>query len=73
LHDREGLEKTAKWVKSAGNFKEDNFSWYLQQFRPTSCLDPEFTKIKPFSKEEMENFLGVFKKHFSKVFLRGVY
>lgn len=69
LHTKDNLAELAWEVKEI----VEDCSWYLQQFRSTSCLNPEFTKIKPFSKEEMENFQKIFKKHFSRVFLRGVY
>ncbi|MBU2577525.1 anaerobic ribonucleoside-triphosphate reductase activating protein [Patescibacteria group bacterium] len=69
LHTKDNLIELAEDIREISG----NCSWYLQQFRSTSCLNPEFTKLKPFSKEEMENFQKIFKKHFPQVFLRGVY
>jgi pyruvate formate lyase activating enzyme len=73
IEDLTQLAKEAREIFDNCKLKTENCSWYLQQFRPISCFNPEFTKVKPFSKEEMENFQKIFSKNFPKVFLRGVY
>ena len=49
LHTEKDLIEMAKEIS--------NFRWYLQNFRPTNCLDPEFEKIKPYDQEFFHNIL----------------
>jgi len=44
----------------------------LQQFQPKNNLDKKFLKIKPYSKEEMENFQRHLQKIIPQTLLRGV-
>lgn len=39
-----------------------NLVWHLQTFQPKNCLNPKFNKLKPYSRIEMEGFLGAVKK-----------
>ena len=65
IHDEKVL------LKMAGHLPRlTKFPWFLQAFQPKNCLDPQFEKIKPYSKMEMEKFLRVVKKIFPSVCLR---
>jgi len=44
--------------------------WYLQTFRPGTCLDEKYNDEKPYSKAEMQKLLDVAKPIFPSVFLR---
>lgn len=46
--------------------------WFLQNFQPKNCLDPEFEKRKPFSRQELAEFLQVVRKIIPQTELRGV-
>jgi len=46
--------------------------WFLQQFVPHNTLNPEFTKIKPYSKKEMEKMTKMLREIVRTVRLRGV-
>jgi len=69
IHTKESLIKLAKQLK---NLVRQSPVWFLQQFVPQNCLDPQFEKIKPYSKKEMEVFLTAIRKHFSSAKLRGL-
>ena len=30
--------------------------WFLQQFEPADCLDPEMGKVEPYSPEKLREF-----------------
>ena len=74
LHDLPSLKKLAEQIALILNTKSLilNTKWYLQQFQPKNNLDKKFLKIKPYSKEEMENFQRHLQKVIPGVFLRGV-
>jgi len=48
----------------------DKVKWYLQTFRPGTCLDEKFNGVKPYSKEEMQKLVDAAKPIFPSVFLR---
>lgn len=49
-----------------------NKSFYLQQFRPENLINSELETLKPYSKEEMQQFQYSLNPYFKKVGLRGV-
>lgn len=44
---------------------------FLQAFRPGGCLDPAWDAAEPYSRSEMEVFLGILRKRAPKACLRG--
>jgi len=68
LHDLKNLISLAEQIKSL----VQSCRWFLQQFRPTNCLDKSYLKIEPYSKEEMKNFQKELQKIIPNVFLRGI-
>jgi len=85
LHNEEILVKMAKQIEDViANFSSRSkgrrlksattgeIKWFLQNFRPKNCLDPEFEKIKPFAKEQLEDFLKAVRKIIPQTELRGV-
>jgi len=51
-------------------FSPESPHWYLQNFQPKNCLDPEFMKIKPFTAARLKKLLAAAKKEFPFVELR---
>lgn len=45
---------------------------FLQQFVPQNCLDPQFEKLKPYSKKEMEEILTAVQEYLPRAKPRGV-
>jgi pyruvate formate lyase activating enzyme len=73
LHSKEDLIEMAKelcYYKPPAI--SDKLKWYLQQFRPTKCLDPELEKVKPYPKEFFEEILPEIKKYIPQTQLRGI-
>ncbi len=71
IHNEKILLKMAKQLTKM--FKCSNiqmFKWQWQNFQPKNCLNPEFIKIKPYSKIELEGFLKAVKKIIPEVKLR---
>lgn len=68
IHHKKNLIKLAKELK---NFSP-KLSWVLQQFQPKNCLDPKYLKVKPFSKEKMEEILKSLQMILPKTKMRGV-
>lgn len=64
LHEKEDFEKIGQWLKGAKKL-------YIQQFNNKVCLDKSFEKIKPFSKETLEEFKDILSKHIESVELRA--
>jgi pyruvate formate lyase activating enzyme len=46
--------------------------YYLQQFRNEGCINKDFEKIKPYTKDEMEDFYNSIKEYFDKCSLRNI-
>jgi pyruvate formate lyase activating enzyme len=44
---------------------------FLQAFRPGGCLDPAWDSAEPYSRSELERFLGILRKRAPKARLRG--
>jgi len=65
LHTKQDLIDIAKSLKGAKAF-------YLQQFKnDVPLLNPEFNKIKPYSKKELEGMCTAIKKYFKKCEVRA--
>jgi len=64
LHEKEDFEKIGKWLKGAKKL-------YIQQFNNKICLDKSFEKIKPFSKETLEEFRDILGKYIESVEIRA--
>ncbi len=65
LFDKEDAEYIANWLKGAKKF-------FIQQFRNNrGTLDPEYMKVKPFSKEKLEEFKEILGKTIEEVGVRG--
>lgn len=53
-----------------GQWLKGSKKYVLQQFRPENTLDAEFSKVEPYSKEELEEFCELVAPFFEKVELR---
>jgi len=51
IHKKEEFLEIAKWIGGP------NVKYYLQNFRAEKTIDPEFEKVKPFSKEFLEEIV----------------
>lgn len=64
IHTKEMLEQMVNEISGAS-------VWYLQQFRPKKTLDPLYQNKKPYSKKEMEQFVGMFEDKVQKIAIRA--
>jgi len=74
LHNKRILIKMAEELKSLienCKLKIENYHWYLQNFQPKNCLDPEFKKVKPFENRELQEFIKEVRKIIPQTELRG--
>jgi len=74
LHDKRILIQMAEELRDlfvSSQLSVASIKWYLQNFRPKNCLDPEFNKLKPFTKGELEGFLKEVRKVIPQAELRG--
>lgn len=75
LHTKENLVRLATEVNDIFEnckLKIENCKWYFQQFRPLNCFDPEFQKLQPYSRQDLESFLKEIRKIIPNTHLRGV-
>jgi len=73
LHNKENLVKLARQLYQLTiSNQQFTIKWFLQNFQPKNCLDPEFEKRKPFSNEELQGFLRVVREVIPQTELRGV-
>lgn len=75
LHKKQDLvdlaRKLVELSQKAGRSEQKLF-WSLRQFWPkNTCIDPKFSKIKPYSKKEMESFVKAVRKIIPEVELRA--
>ena len=70
IHKKEDLIKMAEQLKKL-TLSHQEPKWFLQQFRPGSCLDPKFNKIKPYPKKFFEQILPKLREIVPHTFLRG--
>jgi len=47
-------------------------NWFLQQFRPSNCLDQKFNKLTPYPKSFYDQILPKLRQIIPKTFLRGI-
>ncbi len=73
IHDEKALLRMARQILrlTSHGSRITSLIWFLQTFQPKNCLDPKFTKLKPYSRMEMESFLRVVKKIIPGVELRS--
>ncbi len=65
LHSKEDIEKIGKWLK--GNRK-----MFIQQFQPKEkMIDDSLLNVRPFSKNELEEFKDILSKYIEKVEVRA--
>lgn len=69
IHDKKTLAKIARQLKKVVGRRK--IKWFLQDFKPISCLDPEYEKRKPYSQEKMREFLKAVRWHFPETELRA--
>jgi len=67
LHSEKDLLDLAKQLKEFA----PRAKWFLQNFQPKNCLDPDFEKIKPYDNIFFENALQKLRVYMPKVALRG--
>lgn len=67
LHDKKTLLKMAGQLKTLVT----SIKWFLQDFRPVTCLDPKYEKRKPYSQKEMEVFLKAVRRSYPEGKLRA--
>ena len=65
LNDKGDIKEIGKWLQGIKQF-------YIQQFRPITCVDKNFEKIKPFSIKEVEEFRSILKNYIGNVGIRGI-
>ena len=63
--DAEDFRKIGEVVKGAKKY-------CLQQFRPEVTYDPAFRDIRPYSKNDLENFRGILAEYVEEVGIRGI-
>jgi len=66
LHSEKDLLDLAKQLSEIA----PEAKWFLQNFQPKNCLDPEFEKIKPYDKMFFENLIPKLKVYTPNVSLR---
>lgn len=67
LTSKEDLLEIALYLKK----QKANKKFFLQEFRPAKCLDKNLEKEKPYSEEEMHEFLKMLMPYFEHVEIRG--
>jgi pyruvate formate lyase activating enzyme len=65
IHTREEFLEIAKWIGGP------NVKYYLQNFRAEKTIDPEFEKVKPFSREFVEDIVKDIAPYFGDCSLRS--
>jgi len=66
LHSEKDLLDLAKQLSEIA----PEAKWFLQNFQPKNCLDPEFEKIKPYDNIFLENLLRKLRAYVPGVELR---
>ncbi len=75
LHNKESLLRLARQLSSLATSYQlpaTSFKWVLQQFRPKNCLDPEFSKVEPYSEKKIKDILKSLQEILPGTKLRGV-
>lgn len=60
----EDIKKIGEWLKGSERF-------FIQQFRPNTCLDKNFESIKPYTKQELQKLMILAEPYFEFVGMRG--
>lgn len=63
LHEKEDIEEICRSIEGCKKY-------VIQNFRGENTIDPEFSKLKPFSEKEMRMFLNIAKKFLPNTKLR---
>lgn len=64
LHTKEDIEKIGNWLKG-------NKRLFIQQFQPKEkMIDKSLLNVKPFSKEELEEFKEILSKYVGRIEIR---
>ncbi len=66
-----GLIDKEKLLAMAKDLKKGD-SWFLQQFKPVNCLDPDYNNLDPYKLEDLEDMENAVKNYIPAVQLRGV-
>lgn len=66
--EEEDLIKIAEYLKE----NKANKGFFMHQFRPDACIDKEFEKKKPYSKEKIMEFYERIKNFFEKSGVRNL-
>ncbi len=66
LHSEKDLLDLAKQLSKIA----PKAKWFLQNFQPKNCLDPEFEKVKPYGRMFLENLIPKLKTCMPNVSLR---
>lgn len=67
ITSKQDIVKIAQYLKEKGA----NNSFYLQQFIPKICLNKDSEKVKPYSKEELQELHNSVKDYFRKCKIRN--
>ncbi|MBM3310031.1 MAG: anaerobic ribonucleoside-triphosphate reductase activating protein [Candidatus Aminicenantes bacterium] len=59
------IEKIGEWLDGSAAFQ-------VQQFSPSGTLDPEFERLKPFSRAELMAMADLAAPHFAEVRVEGI-
>lgn len=65
---KEDLLEISEYLKK----NNANKAFFLQQFRNWDCIDKSAEEIKPYKKEEIENFLNLVRNYFDKSGVRNI-
>jgi len=63
--DKKDFEKIGEWFKGAKNY-------YLQQYRNTKTLDPDFQHVYPYDESKLQEFAKIMKKYVKDIGIRGI-
>lgn len=69
LHDKKILAEMARQLKKIAGKRK--IKWFLQEFKPVTCLVPEYEKRKPYSQEKMVEFLKAVRLYHPEAELRA--
>lgn len=69
LHDKKVLLKMARQLRKIANKRK--VKWFLQDFKPVTCLDPEYEKRKSYNQEKMAEFLKAVRRYIPEAELRA--
>ncbi|MFH1960732.1 MAG: anaerobic ribonucleoside-triphosphate reductase activating protein [Patescibacteria group bacterium] len=56
IHNAKSVEQMVKDVLGLADkcgYKKEKIVWFLQNFRPSNCLDPKFNQYSPFTPSQM--------------------